>query len=101
MNKANGAPERTRAGFGLMRLGRWAGPVTFLAVLALPESEGLSTEALRTAAALLWIIIWWGTEAVPIAITSLLPLVLLPMLGIDSMAVVAVFPVRGCETYLS
>lgn len=89
MNESNSAPGSTRTNFSLVRFGQWAGPVIFLVVLASPEPEGLSADALRTAAALLWIIIWWGTEAVPIAITSLLPLVLLTMLGIDSMAVVA------------
>ena len=33
--------------------------------------------------------IWWLTEAVPIAVTALLPLVLLPPLGVASMATAA------------
>lgn len=32
-----------------------------------------------------WIIIWWMTEAVPIAITALLPLVLFPFMGVMKM----------------
>lgn len=31
-----------------------------------------------------WMAIWWITEAVPIPVTSILPLVLFPLLGIDS-----------------
>ncbi|MBK7384502.1 MAG: SLC13/DASS family transporter [Flavobacteriales bacterium] len=38
------------------------------------------------AAVVLWMAVWWISEAVPLAITSLLPLILFPVLGIDSMA---------------
>jgi solute carrier family 13 (sodium-dependent dicarboxylate transporter), member 2/3/5 len=31
-----------------------------------------------------WMAVWWITEAVPIPVTSILPLVLFPLLGIDS-----------------
>ncbi|KAJ7296459.1 hypothetical protein O6H91_Y121400 [Diphasiastrum complanatum] len=40
-------------------------------------------------AVLIWMIIWWVTEAVPIAITSLLPLLLYPVLGIQNANAVA------------
>lgn len=33
-----------------------------------------------------WMAVWWISEAVPLAVTSLLPLVLFPLLGIDTMA---------------
>jgi len=37
---------------------------------------------LELVAALTWILIWWSTEAVPIPVTSLLPILLFPALGI-------------------
>lgn len=37
-----------------------------------------------------WMALWWISEAVPLAVTSLLPLVLFPLLGIESMAGTAV-----------
>lgn len=89
MHEQDKPATHVRRTFDLKQLGRWAGPGVFLLVMALPVTGELSVQALRVAAALLWIVIWWATEAVPIAITSLLPLVLFPLLGIDGMAVVA------------
>lgn len=37
-----------------------------------------------------WMAVWWISEAVPIAMTSLLPLVLYPLTGIDTVSGVAV-----------
>ncbi|KAJ7522732.1 hypothetical protein O6H91_18G024500 [Diphasiastrum complanatum] len=47
------------------------------------ESEGTdSRTAVAMLAILIWICIWWATEALPIAMTSLLPILLFPILGI-------------------
>lgn len=54
----------------------------------LAQAEGLS-HAWVTLALLLLMAIWWVTEAVPIPVTSLLPLVVLPMFGISSISQVA------------
>jgi sodium-dependent dicarboxylate transporter 2/3/5 len=43
---------------------------------------GMAPSAWRTAALGLWMAVWWMTEAVPIAATALLPLVMLPLLGV-------------------
>jgi len=62
-------------------IGFFLGPVAFFAVgFALPI-EGLTPEAQRVAGLALWMAIWWASEAVPIAATSLLPLVALPLIG--------------------
>lgn len=45
--------------------------------------------AWRTAAMGVWMATWWVTEAVPIAATALLPLLLLPLLGIATMQAAA------------
>ena len=45
---------------------------------------GMSETAWRTAALGLLMVIWWVTEAVPIAATALLPMALLPLLGVLS-----------------
>lgn len=64
--------------------GRIAGPV--LAVLVfflLPEGEGgLGHAGRATAACAVLMAVWWMTEALPIAVTSLLPIVLFPLTGV-------------------
>jgi sodium-dependent dicarboxylate transporter 2/3/5 len=59
-----------------------AGPVLFAVVLTLPVPEGLEWRARVTAGITLWIAAWWITEPVKPSVTSLLPLVLFPLLGI-------------------
>ena len=65
-------------------VGRLLGPAVFIAVLMVPAPEGLVPAAQRLLAVTLWMAIWWVTQAVPIAATSLLPLALFPLLGIQS-----------------
>ncbi len=58
-------------------------------MLLLPNPETLSIEAQRAAAIFVWMGIWWATEAVPIAITALIPLVFFPLLGVSSIEATA------------
>lgn len=58
-----------------------AGPALFALILAFGPAE-LSPVAIRTLAVTAWIIVWLITEAAPIIATSLLPLVLFPLLGV-------------------
>lgn len=64
------------------RLGTWIGPALFVLFLVVPAPDDLSVAAWQTAGIGLWMAIWWMTEAVPIPITSLLPLILFPLLDI-------------------
>jgi len=43
----------------------------------------------RMAAIATWMAVWWVTEAIPIPVTALLPLVLMPVLGIEPIKQVA------------
>ena len=63
------------------RIGLALGPVLFVVMLLLPAPEGLSVAGWRTAAAAMLMAVWWITEALPIPATSLVPLVLFPLLG--------------------
>ena len=58
------------------------GVTTAFVVMLLPTPEGLTPEAHKTAALFLLMGVWWATEAVPVAVTALVPLALFPMLGI-------------------
>ena len=58
------------------------GVTAAIVVILLPTPNGLSPEAHKTAALFLLMGIWWATEAVPVAVTALVPLALFPMLGI-------------------
>lgn len=63
--------------------GRIAGPLLALLVyFALPPSDLLSDPARAAAAILVLMGIFWMTEALPLAATSLLPLCLFPILGV-------------------
>lgn len=73
----------------LKKLPLAAGPLAFLLVSTIGlEGQPFSVLSFM-AATTLWIAIWWMLEPVHLAVTSLLPLVLLPVLGIADMKMVA------------
>src|SRR5690606_40088322 len=63
-------------------IGLLSGPLSFILIYLFATPDGLSPEGVAMMAATSWVAIWWITEAVPIAATSLLPLVLFPLLGV-------------------
>ena len=64
-----------RQGFGLV-----TGPLLFLFILFFGDGT-LPWQATVVAAGTVWIVVWWITEPVPIAATSLLPIIIFPALG--------------------
>ncbi|SDM35377.1 solute carrier family 13 (sodium-dependent dicarboxylate transporter), member 2/3/5 [Halogranum gelatinilyticum] len=75
--RRDGIPGRRR------RLGLFAGPLAFLVVVAGIVPTTLSSPAVATLAVTAWVAIWWLSEAVPVAVTSLLPVLLLPLVGVE------------------
>ncbi|MFM7486783.1 MAG: SLC13 family permease [Cytophagales bacterium] len=67
-------------------IGFLAGPTVFFLLINLISSDFISPSAGKVLALATWIIIWWMTEAVPISISALLPLVLFPFLGVMKMS---------------
>lgn len=65
----------------MQRIGLFLGPALAGAMILLGAPEGLAFAPWATAALLAWMAVWWATEAIPIPATSLLPLVVLPMVG--------------------
>ena len=58
------------------------GPLLFGAISTTLSIEGLDENAVRVMAVAAWLVVWWMTEAVPLPVTALLPLVLFPLLNI-------------------
>lgn len=65
------------------------GPILALLILVTPAPEGMGPEAWRMVAVTVWMVVWWLSEAVPIPATALLPLVLMPLLGLQDMSTTA------------
>ena len=57
------------------------GPVLFIVLQSIGGPEGMPEPAYDVLCATVWIALWWVTEAVPIAVTALLPIVLFPLTG--------------------
>ncbi|MAN26982.1 MULTISPECIES: SLC13 family permease [Mesonia] len=58
------------------------GPLSFVILQFIDLPAGMTPEAFEVLSVTLWMAIWWVFEAVPIAITALLPIVLFPVLGV-------------------
>ncbi len=63
------------------KIGFWSGLILFIACLFL-KLDPEHPEITYTLAITVLMAIWWLTEAIPIAVTSLLPIVLFPLLGV-------------------
>jgi solute carrier family 13 (sodium-dependent dicarboxylate transporter), member 2/3/5 len=74
---------------GLVR--RWGGFAggPLAAVLVLSLAPAMPGTAQRVAALASWMAVWWLTAVVPLAVTALLPLVLLPLAGVARIDAVA------------
>lgn len=67
-------------------IGLVLGPLLLITCLLTEPPGGLSGEAWLTVGLAGLMAIWWSTEAIPIPATSLLPILLIPLLGIDTLA---------------
>jgi|1048.fasta_scaffold00241_2 sodium-dependent dicarboxylate transporter 2/3/5 len=63
-------------------VGRLLGPIAFFLIYFLVDTPGLAPEGKLMLGLTLWMAIWWITDAVPIAGTALLPLMVLPLSGV-------------------
>lgn len=58
------------------------GPLVFLLLELMPKPASMSVEAYHVFAITIWMAIWWIAEALPIAVTALIPIVLFPLTGV-------------------
>ena len=79
--------------------GFWVGLGVFFLVILSPSPESLSPIGWAVAAVTLLMAIWWATEAVPVAVTALLPLALFPLLQVTDFKAAAL-PYANPNIYL-
>jgi len=63
-----------------------SGPLAFIIMLLIGPPESMPSEAFSVLAVTLWVAIWWITEAIPIAVTAMLPIILFPITGAVDLA---------------
>lgn len=63
--------------FGLI-----TGPLLFAIIILWSPETALNPLAWKVIAAAVWMVVWWVTEAAPIAVTALLPIILFPLTGV-------------------
>lgn len=62
-------------------VGLIAGPLAFVLINLFFHPQGLSPSGHAVLASTVWVAIWWITEALPIAVTALMPIILFPLSG--------------------
>ena len=67
-------------------LGLLGGPVVAALTWGLCEAWSLPSDMTMVLSAASWMLVWWIVEAVPLGVTSLLPIVLFPTLGVTDVA---------------
>ncbi len=71
----------SKAALSRRSIGLFLGPALFFGTFV-TAPFGLAPEAIAVLATTAWIVVWWVTEAIPIPVTSLLPIVLFPATGV-------------------
>jgi sodium-dependent dicarboxylate transporter 2/3/5 len=66
------------------RIGLALGPLAFALTALISPPAGMTEGAWAVAGLTLWMAAWWMTEAVPLAVTAMLPFVILPLAGVSN-----------------
>ena len=78
----NAGPSTGRAALRVRVAGQILGPLVCAVMLAIGPPGDLSDAGWRVAAVAALMAVWWITQAVPVPVTALAPLVAFPLLGI-------------------
>ncbi len=65
-----------------------AGPLALGAALLLPPPGSLPVPAWRTAGLAAWMALWWLSAVIPLEATALLPILIMPLMGVGTLAAV-------------
>ncbi|HRI78404.1 MAG TPA: DASS family sodium-coupled anion symporter [Cyclobacteriaceae bacterium] len=65
-------------------IGLVLGPLFFISILIFATPGKLSEHSIIVLALGAWVITWWVTEAMPIPVSALLPMVVLPLMGVST-----------------
>ncbi|MBL7851530.1 MAG: SLC13 family permease [Cyclobacteriaceae bacterium] len=65
-------------------VGLATGPVLFFLILNLVEPGVLSEKSITVLALGAWMVTWWATEAMPIPVTALLPMIVFPLTSVST-----------------
>jgi sodium-dependent dicarboxylate transporter 2/3/5 len=80
-------PDNHNQGLSRTRLiGLFLGPALLLITLVLPAPGGMNQASWQALGLMLLMATWWSTEAIAIPATALLPIVLIPALGLGSVS---------------
>jgi len=64
------------------KIGYALGPLLFLMTLFIAPPDAMAPAAWKVCGLAMWMATWWITEAMPLPVTSLLPIIILPVFGI-------------------
>ncbi|MGJ8686446.1 MAG: SLC13 family permease [Spongiibacteraceae bacterium] len=67
----------------IQRMALILGPIFLVFTLLLAAPGGMPVAAWHTVGIALWMVCWWSTEVVPISVTALLPMALMPVLQLS------------------
>jgi len=82
MSQISTVQSRPRARY--QDIGLMLGPIVFTILFFSPKPDAISLDAWHVVAIASLMAVWWATEAIPVPATSMVPLVLLPMMGVSS-----------------
>jgi sodium-dependent dicarboxylate transporter 2/3/5 len=71
------------------RVAQLSGPALAALTWWMATQWGAPEDMVRVLSAAVWMLVWWVSEAVPLGATSVLPLVLFPMLGVAEVSATA------------
>ncbi len=74
----------------VQKIGYFLGPFLFLLTFLFAAPDGMSDAAWKVCGLAMWMSCWWITEAMPLPVASMLPVIVLPTLNISPLKIVMI-----------